>query len=67
MNIPTIAKTNVMSSYAVDVQEIITGISETMAEQRESNDRIFNLKGQAVQGTLTPGIYIKNGKKIIVK
>ena len=67
MNIPTIAKTNVMSSYAVDVQEIITGISETMAEQRESDDRIFNLKGQAVQGTLTPGIYIKNGKKIIVK
>jgi hypothetical protein len=67
MNVPTIAKTNVFSSYAVDVQEIITGISETMAKQRESDDRIFNLKGQAVQGTLTPGVYIKNGKKIIVK
>ena len=68
MNIPSIAKANTISSYAVDVEQpLVTGISDIMASRPINDDRIYNLKGQAVQGTLTPGIYVKNGKKIIMK
>jgi hypothetical protein len=69
MNVPTIAKSNIMSSYATIVaQQTIetTGISDIMAQQPDSQ-QIYNLKGQAVQGTLKPGIYIRNGKKILIK
>ena len=69
MNVPTIAKSNIMSSYATIVaQQTIetTGISDIMAQQSDSQ-QIYNLKGQAVQGTLKPGIYIRNGKKILIK
>ena len=69
MNVPTIAKSNIMSSYATAVaQQTIetTGISDIMAQQPDSQ-QIYNLKGQAVQGTLKPGIYIRNGKKILIK
>ena len=68
MNIPTIAKSNVYSSYVIDVEQpVISGIRDMMAEQGITDDRIYNLKGQVVQGTLTPGVYIRNGHKIIVK
>ena len=68
MNIPTIAKTNIFSSFAVDVEQpVITGISEMAGEQLQGSEQTYNLKGQAVQGTLKPGIYIRNGKKFIVK
>jgi len=69
MNIPTIAKPNIFSSYVVDVEQpVITGISEMMAEQLQDSERIYNLKGQAVrEGTLSSGIYIKNGRKFIKK
>ena len=66
MNVPTIAKSNTISSYAVDVQ-YITGISETTMAQREGDNRTYNLKGQIVEGSLKPGIYIRNGQKIVVK
>ena len=69
MNIPTIAKPNIFSSYVVDVEQpVITGIREMMAEQLQDSERIYNLKGQAVrEGTLSSGIYIKNGRKFIKK
>lgn len=66
MNVPTIAKSNTISSYAVDVQ-YITGISETTMAQREGDNRTYNLKGQIVEGSLKPGIYIRNGQKMVVK
>jgi len=68
MNIPTIEKANIFSSYVVSVEqpEIITGVREIMA-QEEGSGRIYNLKGQAVDGTLKPGIYIQNGRKIIIR
>ena len=31
------------------------------------DDAVYNLRGQKVTGTLKPGLYIKNGKKIVVK
>ena len=67
MNMPTIAKSNVFSSYAVNVEQpVITGISDRLAE-REDAGQVYDLKGQAVQGPLASGIYIKNGRKFIKK
>ena len=67
MNIPTIAKTNATSTYVKEISGNGTsGISEIMAQQPRSQ-QIYNLKGQAVQGTLKPGIYISNGRKIVIK
>ena len=41
-------------------------ISETVAEPARFEDgAIYNLRGQKVTGTLKPGLYIKNGKKIL--
>ena len=68
MNVPTIEKSNIISSYVIDVEQPdITGISETMA-QHNGSEQLFNMEGQAVQGTLRPGIYVKQGgRKFIVK
>jgi len=70
MNIPTIAKANIISSYVTDVEQPYsdvdtTGIREVMA--LEGDGKVYNLKGQTMQGTLAPGVYIKNGRKFIVK
>jgi len=67
MNVPTIEKANVYSSYikSVEQPQVITGIREVMAQ--EGSGRIYNLKGMAVEGTLAPGVYIQNGRKIIIR
>ena len=68
MNVPTIAKANAISSYVIDVEQPysdVTGIRETLAQVGDG--RVYNLKGQVVQGTLAPGVYVKNGRKFIVK
>ena len=69
MNVPTIAKTNIMSSYAINVEQPeLTGIGDVIAQKEtEGSGLVYNLAGQIVQGTLAPGIYIKNGRKFIVR
>ena len=70
MNVPTIGKTNIVGSYSESVEQPVTnGIHDMMAEQQiqQSSSRIYNLQGQAVQGNLSPGIYIQNGRKFIKK
>ena len=69
MNIPTIAKSNVYSSYATEIEqpEIQTGIAEIPVEIRQESQQIYNLNGQAVSSASAPGIYIKNGRKFIIK
>ncbi len=68
MNVPTIEKANIFSSYAVNVEQpLVTDISDMMASRPISDDRIYNLKGQAVQGTLAPGVYIRNGRKVVIR
>ena len=65
MNVPTIGKPNIAGSYAVSIpQTDVTGIHEARTQQQAST-QVYNLKGQAVQGTLRPGIYIVNGRKVI--
>ena len=69
MNIPTIAKSNVYSSYATEIEqpEIQTGIAEIPVEIHQESQQIYNLNGQAVSSASAPGIYIKNGRKFIIK
>ena len=69
MNIPTIAKSNVYSSYATEIEqpEIQTGIADIPMEIRQESQQIYNLNGQAVSSASAPGIYIKNGRKFIIK
>ena len=66
MNAPTIAKSNIISTYAVKISgNEVDGIRDMMEQQ--DSPQIYNLRGQAVQGALAPGIYIRNGKKILIK
>jgi hypothetical protein len=66
MNVPTIAKANIIGSYATAVgQPDAVGISDITAQQ--TLQQIYNLKGQAVSGTPQSGIYIRNGRKIVIK
>ena len=44
-----------------------TGISEMKNARQFEDGAIYNLRGQKVSGTLKPGLYIMNGKKIVVK
>ena len=69
MNLPTIAKSNITSSYTTEIEqpEVQTGISVIPMESRQESQQIYNLNGQAVQGALAPGIYIKNGRKFVIK
>ena len=67
MNVPTIGKPNIAGSYAVSIpQTDVSGIHEVRTPQQTST-QVYNLKGQAVQGALRPGIYIINGRKFIKK
>ena len=61
-DIPTGAK--VMLSFT-DVNGETTGI-ESIVENVADNENLYNLQGQRVNNA-TKGIYIKNGKKILVK
>ena len=66
MNVPTIARANMSSSYIVSVEQPdASGIREVVAQQ--GSQQVYNLKGQTVQGPLAPGIYIMDGRKIIKK
>ena len=49
-----------------NAKPVVTGI-ENVQSRLSGTEAIYNLRGQKVTGTLKPGLYIKNGKKIIVK
>ena len=68
MNVPTIAKANITSSYLSDItNEQTTGIVNVTTNIRRESQQIYNLNGQMVKGALAPGIYIINGRKVVVK
>ena len=70
MNVPTIAKANIRTTYAEPVINVTdpAGVDDLVAEQENSSsEHIYNLKGQVFNGALLPGIYIKGGKKFIVR
>ncbi len=46
--------------------EAVTGISEMMTKRHGESERYYNLKGQQVDSP-SKGLYIKDGKKMVVK
>jgi hypothetical protein len=64
MNIPTIEKPNIKTSYLVAVEQpASTSIQGVRTYPSNTNDAIYNLSGQRVDETYR-GIVIRNGKKI---
>ena len=45
----------------------MTGINDVDAQLLDPNAPIYDLMGRRVQGQLTQGIYIQNGRKFIVR
>ena len=63
--IPTSVKA---SELRVVIDGTATSIKNIDSEVVESNAPVYNLQGQRVDGNnLTPGIYVKAGKKFVVK
>ena len=45
-----------------------TGISEEIrVKSEESTEPVFDLQGRKVEGDLKPGVYIRDGRKVIIK
>jgi hypothetical protein len=44
-----------------------TGITETKSQQTIANGQYFDLQGRKVAGTMNKGIYVINGKKVVIK
>lgn len=56
------------SALRVNIDGTATSIKNIDSEVVESNAPVYNLQGQRVDGNnLTPGIYVKAGKKFVVK
>lgn len=58
------------SKYKVVIDGTATGIEDLVIDSAKANGRVYNLNGQYVGNSLNglqPGLYIQNGKKIVVK
>lgn len=58
------------TKYRVVIDGTATGIEDLVIDGVKANGRVYNLNGQYVGNSLNglqPGLYIQNGKKIIVK
>ena len=63
-----IPKDTAASALRVVIDGTATSIKNIDSEVVESNAPVYNLQGQRVDGNnLTPGIYVKAGKKFVVK
>ena len=72
MNVPTIAKTNIYSSYSLPVEQPApTGISEldmATTESSATNDAWYTLDGRQLRAQPTKkGLYIHRGRKVVVR
>ena len=72
MNIPTIAKANIYSSYSLPVEQPApTGISEldmATAESSATNDAWYTLDGRKLNAQPTKkGLYIHRGRKVVIR
>ena len=58
------------TGYRVVIDGTATGIEDLVIDGVKANGRVYNLNGQYVGNSLNglqPGVYIQNGKKIVVK
>lgn len=59
-----------LSAFNVVIDGVTNGIEDLVIDGVKANDRVYNLNGQYVGNSLNglqPGLYIQNGKKIVVK
>lgn len=57
---------SVVVDYDID-EEITTSISETSTTGRNDEGTIYDLSGRKVTRITQPGVYIRNGKKFVVR
>lgn len=50
-----------------DPDEIVTGIHNIESDHGSADSPVYDLMGRRVSGTLQKGVYVKNGKKVLVK
>ncbi len=80
MTVPTISKSNTIGSYAellsgidenFDEEEYLTGINTTEQAPHSADQNVYDMQGRKVAtgstDGLPKGIYIMNGKKVIVR
>ena len=63
--VPTNAQANI-ASYSFRFGEGTTGIEE-ITDNREQSTVIYDLTGRRVEAITAPGIYVVNGRKVLVK
>ena len=59
-----------LSAFNVVIDGVTNGIEDLVIDNVKANGRVYNLNGQYVGNSLNglqPGLYIQNGKKIVVK
>ena len=64
-----VKNTNGCHIYFIDAtqDESVLNSINTVKNNFVQDGAIYNLRGQKVAGTLKPGLYIKNGKKFVIK
>ena len=55
--------------YSQTTEDVaVTGISDAVKSQKQpSDDAVYDLGGRRMTGALKPGVYIRGGKKIVIK
>ena len=65
-NTPANAKPFTFVVDGVEDEDEFTGINNAVSVAADNGD-IYTISGQKVNGTLQKGVYVKNGKKFLVK
>lgn len=63
--LPKFTGTNIFKTVAVTVAKVDTGIEDIVAE--DAVEEIFDIFGRKLDAITAPGLYIVNGKKVLVK
>jgi uncharacterized protein YdbL (DUF1318 family) len=53
--------------YSLDGRTIVDAINDIAAENAVANKSIYTIAGQRVQNLNKRGLYIVNGKKVVIK
>ena len=57
---------NIRGIYKHQIPTVVDKV-DGIANNVINDGAVYNLRGQKVTGTLKPGLYIKNGKKVVIK
>lgn len=55
------------AEFKINITAVATGINSIQADELAKAGKVYNLQGQRVSNTKQGGLYIVNGKKVIVK